>query len=282
MSGVGTRARALARSCHPVPTLAVTALGAGLGVLAGLPAARVVAVGAAVLAGQLSIGWGNDYLDADRDRASNRADKPVAAGEVGRRATGVAALVAVLAAVALSAVLGWPGFAAAMTVVVCGWAYNLGAKATALSWLPYAVAFGALPAVATGAASPPHLPPAWAMAAGALLGVAAHLANVLPDLGEDAATGVRGLPHRLGARATAVGGAVVLLAASVVILFGAGAQRDGGPGAWSWAGFAVAAVIGGTAAATAYRDPSSRRYFPAIIVVALLDLAFFAASGTRW
>src|SRR5665647_499792 len=30
---------------------------------------------------------------------------------------------------------------------------------------------------------------------------AAHLANVLPDLGDDVATGIRGLPHRIGARA---------------------------------------------------------------------------------
>src|SRR3712207_7375206 len=32
------------------------------------------------------------------------------------------------------------------------------------------------------------------------LGVGAHLLNVLPDLEDDAATGVRGLPHVLGPR----------------------------------------------------------------------------------
>jgi 4-hydroxybenzoate polyprenyltransferase len=164
-----------------------------------------------------------------------------------------------------------------MTVLACGWGYDVGLKATVASWLPYAVAFGTLPAVATLAASPPRWPPAWALAAGALLGVGAHFANVLPDLGEDAATGVRGLPHRLGARATAVGGAVLLLAASVVILFG----PAGSPGFRHWAGFCLAAVVGGAAAVTAVRDPSSRRYFQAIIVVALLDLVFFAVTGTR-
>jgi 4-hydroxybenzoate polyprenyltransferase len=57
--------------------------------------------------------------------------------------------------------------------------------------------------------------------AGALLGVGAHFVNVLPDLADDAATGVRGLPHRLGARWSPVVAAAVLVAASVVIVVGA-------------------------------------------------------------
>jgi 4-hydroxybenzoate polyprenyltransferase len=109
------------------------------------------------------------------------------------------------------------------------------------------------------------------------LGVAAHLANVLPDLREDAATGVRGLPHRLGAKRTALGGVAALLAASVVILLG----PPGAPGAMLWAGFGGAVVLGGAAGFAAYRDPSSRRYFPAVIVVALLDVVLFAGSGVR-
>jgi len=39
-----------------------------------------------------------------------------------------------------------------------------------------------------------------ALVAAALLGFAAHFANVLPVLRADAATGVRGLPQRLGPR----------------------------------------------------------------------------------
>ena len=39
-------------------------------------------VALAVLAGQLSVGWSNDYLDRERDRAAGRTDKPVAAGEL--------------------------------------------------------------------------------------------------------------------------------------------------------------------------------------------------------
>ncbi len=65
--------------------------------------------------------------------------------------------------------------------------------------MPYAVAFGCLPVFAVLADPGASMPPAWVPVAGALLGVGAHLVNVLPDLVDDeAATGVRGLPHRLG------------------------------------------------------------------------------------
>lgn len=273
--GLHTAAKALVLSCHPVPSAAVTGLSAGLSALAELSLARGLLVTASVLAGQLSIGWSNDYLDAERDREVHRADKPVAAGTVSPRAAGVAALVALLGAVVLSAALGWAGGGAAMLIVLCGWAYNLGLKATVLSWLPYAIAFGTLPAVATLSASPPRMAPGWAIAAGAAIGVAAHLANVLPDLGDDAATGVRGLPHRIGARATAFAGAAILLAASGAVLFGAGAD-----GQWPWVGFLLAGAIAIFAAATAWRDPSSKRFFLAIIFIAVLDLVFFALAGT--
>jgi 4-hydroxybenzoate polyprenyltransferase len=274
--------RALALSCHPIPSLAVTALSAGLSALADLSLTRAVLVVAAVLTGQLSIGWSNDYLDADRDRAVHRVDKPVAAGAVSPTAAGAAAIAALIATIAFSAALGWRGGVAALVIVVCGWAYNLGLKATALSWLPYAIAFGALPCVATLSAAGrgtegSRWAPIWAMVAGASIGVAAHLANVLPDLTADAATGVRGLPHRIGARATALGGAGILLLASAVILFGPPRRPD----AWRWAGFAVALVIAAVAATTAVRDPSSKRFFLATILIAVLDLAFFALSGTR-
>ena len=268
--------RALIRSCHPIPSVAVSSLSAGLAALAGLPLVTGVQLSAAVFTGQLSIGWSNDYLDAERDRDAHRADKPVAAGALAPRVAGIAALVALVLTLGLSAALGWPGGAAALVIVLCGWLYNLGLKATILSWLPYAIAFGMLPAAATLTATPPRWPPVWALTAGGLLGVAAHLANVLPDLQDDTATGVRGLPHRFGAKATALTGAVLLLAVSAVILFGPGGQ----PGPWRWAGFGIAVLVAGTAAASAYRDPSSRRFFLATILIAVLDLAFFALSGT--
>jgi 4-hydroxybenzoate polyprenyltransferase len=260
-------------------------MAAGLSALSGLSPGRGILMTTAVFTGQLSIGWSNDYLDAERDRAVGRSDKPVAAGAVAPRVAGIAAVTALILTLALSAALGWPGGAAALVIVACGWLYNLGLKATVLSWLPYAIAFGILPAVGTLSLSSPRWPAAWAVTAGALFGVAAHLANVLPDLSEDIVTGVRGLPHRLGAKATALAGAAILLAASAVILFGpygqTGAETSGQPQGWRWAGFLVTLVAAGTAAASAYRDGSSQRFFRAIMLVAVLDLVFFALSGTH-
>lgn len=270
-------ARALLLSCHPVPTLAVTAISAGLAALAGLTPARAALLVAAVLAGQLSIGWSNDAIDAARDRATERTDKPVASGAVSPRVVAVAAGIALGVAVVLSLLLGWLPGLAALTVVACGWLYNLGLKATALSFVPYAIAFGALPAVATLARPVPQWPAPWAVLAGALFGVAAHLANVLPDLDDDVETGVRGLPHRIGARATAVACSVLLGGAALVILFGT--AGGGGPAGWRWAVAAVALAVSAAGVLIGLRRPTSRALFLVVIAVAVGAIVLFAFSG---
>ncbi|MGZ6792345.1 MAG: UbiA family prenyltransferase, partial [Mycobacteriales bacterium] len=67
----------LVRACPPEPTAAVTALTA---LLASGVGASPWRVGAAFLSGQLSVGWSNDWVDAHRDLAVGRADKPVVQG----------------------------------------------------------------------------------------------------------------------------------------------------------------------------------------------------------
>ena len=277
MTGGSGPVRALVLSCHPVPTLAVTAISAGLAALAGLSLERGALLVLAVFVGQLSIGWSNDAIDAARDRATARTDKPVASGAVSTRAVGIAAAVALLAAVPLSLALGWRSGLAALTVVACGWLYNLGLKGTVLSFVPYAIAFGILPAVATLALPEPQWPAAWAMIAGALFGVSAHLANVLPDLDDDLETGVRGLPHRIGARATAVACPVLLGAASLVILIGG--AGPGGSATWRWAAAAALLVLVVVGVAVAARRPRSRALFLLVIVAAVIALGLFAVSG---
>jgi len=253
----------------------VTAISAGLAALAGLGPARGVLLVIAILACQLSIGWSKDSIDAARDRASERRDKPVARGAVTPRAVGIAAVVALVVCVIASLAMGWPAGLASIAVAASGWAYNLGLKATALSWLPYAVAFGILPAVATLAMPVPTWPASWAMISGALFGVSAHLANVLPDLTDDAATGVRGFPHRLGARACAVGCTATLIAASMVILFGSGAELT----VWRWVAAAVLALVAVAAVVIGLRRPTSRALFTLVITVAAADLVLFALAG---
>ena len=267
----GVKVPALLRACHPGPTVAVTTVATLLAVGAELDPLHVVLVGAAVLCGQLTIGWTNDVVDSERDRTVGRADKPVAAGEVTRRTTAVAAVTALVACVVLSAALGWRAALCHVVLLVgSGLAYDLGVKSTVWSWLPYAVAFGSLPAVPTLAQDPPVLPPWWMVAAGSLLGVGAHLVNVLPDLEDDAATGVRGLPHRLGAQVSRWAAAVVLLAASACLLV---APADAG-GAWRWLVLAVSAVLAAVVALGQGRTP-----FRAAMVMAVVDVALLVTVG---
>ena len=265
----------LARSCHPAPTVAVTVFAAVLAAVAGNSPPRCVLIAAAVLCGQLSIGWSNDRIDATRDRQVERSDKPIAVGEVGARTVDVAITLAVAGAVALSLALGWEAGLVHLGAVGCGWAYNLGLKATPFSWLPYAIAFGALPGVVT-LALPEHRGPApWIVAAGALLGIAANLTNALPDLAGDRATGVRGLPHRIGARPSLLAAVVLLVAATGCVAFG----PLGAPYVLSWVVFGIAIVAGAIGAWLFWARPESRMPFYAIIAVVALDVVLIIVTG---
>jgi 4-hydroxybenzoate polyprenyltransferase len=268
--GTGS-ALALLRASHPEPTVMVTALAVALTVSTGRDAAGVVAAGAAVLAGQLSVGWHNDWLDAGRDAASGRPDKPVAAGDISRRTVARCALTALTAAVPLSFASGWR----AGTAVLLAWAYNAQLKATAASFVPYAVAFPLLVAFVTLGGPAASWPPWWALAAAALLGCSAHLVNAVPDLADDLAAGLRGLPHMLG-RSRSVSATVVLLLAATVI-------ESFGPGRPGWG--AVAAMIGVAAVITAgiflARRPGSRWLFRAVLLAAAIDVAELVARGSR-
>ncbi|MEU4746906.1 UbiA family prenyltransferase, partial [Actinosynnema sp. NPDC023658] len=159
--------RGLAGACHPLPGLAVTAVAVILSAGVGLTAGRVALLGAAVFTGQLSIGWSNDWIDAARDRAVGREDKPVAAGLVPRPVIAAAASTALVATTVLSSLLGPAAAVALLIGVAAGWAYNLGLKATIWSGATYLVAFGALP-VAPYVASPGQpWPPWWVPVVGA-------------------------------------------------------------------------------------------------------------------
>ena len=208
-------ASGLVRASHPAPAVAVTAISVGLAVVWNRSPAGIAAVGAAILAGQLSVGWLNDYLDRDRDAASGRTDKPIPNGAVTARAVLVAFVVSAVAVVPLSFLSGLVPGVVHLLAVGSAWAYNAYLKGTVLSVLPYAVSFAAGPAfVVLGV---PATPPWWLLTAGALLGSGAHFANALPDLQADLATGIRGLPQRLGPRYSWAATVVLLLAAGAVL-----------------------------------------------------------------
>ncbi len=184
------------------------------------------------------------------------------------------ALGSAAAAVVLSLLLGVVPGLLLLVLVASGWAYNAGLKRTAVSVLPYVTGFGALPAGVVAAAPGTPAAPWWLVAAGAALGAAAHLANVAPDLEDDLATGVRGLPHRLGAPASAATGAIVLGAASLVLVVG----PAGPPTTTGWVGLALA-VPAVAAAALAGTARFRRLAFPAVMLLTVLDVVLLLAGG---
>ena len=249
----------------------MTALATALAVSAGL-GGRSVAVAAAFLSGQLSVGWSNDWVDADRDLAVHRPDKPVARGDLPVAVVRTAALCALVACVPLSLLMGtWAG-AAHLVAVASAWQYNAHLKGTALSWAPYAVSFGLVPTIVVLGLPGHPVAPWWANAGGALLGVGAHLANVLPDLEDDAATGVRGLPHRLGRGPTILLAGVALIGATAVLGLGPGYDVLG------LLAVAVAVAVFGGGLARA-RRPGSRAAFGATILIAVIDVGLLLLRG---
>ncbi|WP_246090242.1 UbiA family prenyltransferase [Nonomuraea deserti] len=271
--GPGRPAAGLVRACHPGPTAAVTALVTALAVATGRDAAGCLLAGAAVLTGQLSIGWCNDAIDAERDAAAGRAGKPVAGGTVSARAVMIAALVALACCVPLSLASGWRAGALHLAGVLAAWWYDFGLKATLLSWAPYAVGFGVLPAFVTLGLPGEPWPAWWAVLAAALLGVGAHLANVLPDIEGDLDTGVRGWPQRMGAPRVRLLVPVPLLAATCLLVLG----PEGAPGVAGWLAVAAASALAVTGLLLAAR--SSRVPFVTAVAVAAVDVILLVAGG---
>jgi 4-hydroxybenzoate polyprenyltransferase len=253
----------LAKACHPVPSAAVTTLTTVLAAAAGVRGTTLVLVAAAVLTGQLCVGWVNDLVDRDRDRAVGRRDKPLASDVLSPRAVAVSATAAGTACVPLSLSLGIAAGLCHLVAVGAALGYDVGLKRTIWSWLPYAVAFALLPVVVWLVSPQDGLPPTWLVLAGALLGVGAHGANVLPDYDRDRATGVLGLPQRVDPTVLRLGTATALLGALALLILG----PAGVPQPWEWIALGAGCVLVLVAAAG---PNEGRASFPAVIGIGAL------------
>ena len=268
--GKGVHPVALLAAAHFPPTVAVTTVVAVLAVAADRPLETGIFVTAAVFFGQLTIGWGNDLVDAGRDRQVGRTDKPLATGELSARLVIGCLVVAAVACVVLSFAAGWRSALVHLFVgVACGHAYNLWLKSTPVSWLPYAIAFGSLPWIVWLAGPDPGAPAWWMVLAASALGVAAHFLNALPDLADDTATGVRGLPQRIGAMASRVVATLLLVGASAVAVIGPGSVPP-----WAWVVLGVTVVLAEFALFGKGKIP-----FYAAIAIALIDVVLLAVRS---
>jgi 4-hydroxybenzoate polyprenyltransferase len=100
--------------------------------------------------------------------------------------------------------------------VSMGVAYNFYFKFNLFSWLPFALAFAALPSCVV--ISKGLNPPAWMWVGGAIFGSAAHFINVIKDMDQDRLSGIDGLPQRIG-KANSIVAAAVLIALGATSVF---------------------------------------------------------------
>ena len=208
----------LAKASHFGPTVLVTTLSLFFASLYWWEGpALVIAFG--VFLGQLVVGWSNDLIDYHDDLKHQRLKKPLVAGSI--TPSGLLAWLRIVLPLALLinlfGPLGFIGGGLSIFAIGCAVLYNFYFKFTVFSWLPYAIAFAALPSCM--ALSKGYLPPLWMWLGGALFGVAAHFLNVIKDMKEDHLSGIRGLPQRCGSKVSIVVAVVLILIAVALLVF---------------------------------------------------------------
>jgi 4-hydroxybenzoate polyprenyltransferase len=211
--------RALAKASHFGPTLIVTSISWFFAVYYWWEGpAFVIAFG--VFTGQLVVGWSNDLYDYADDLKHNRLNKPLVAGDISTNylIKWLRFMVPFSFVANLLGPLGFKGGLVYMFGISMGVAYNFYFKFNIFSWLPFALAFAALPSCI--AISKDITPPVWMWLGGALLGSAAHFINVIKDIDQDRASGIGGAPQRIGKRNSIVVAALLIaLGAAVLFIF---------------------------------------------------------------
>ncbi len=193
------KVRGLLKASHFGPTLIVTSISWFFAAHYWWEGpAYLIAFG--VFTGQLVVGWSNDLYDYADDLKHNRQKKPLVADVItpGYLMKWLRFMVPFSFTANLLGPLGFKGGLVYMFGISMGVAYNFYFKYNVFSWLPYALAFAALPSCI--AISKDITPPVWMWLGGAIFGSAAHFINVIKDINQDRLSGIGGLPQRIGKR----------------------------------------------------------------------------------
>jgi len=206
------------RAAHFGPTLIVTTT-TFLLALSQYSIIEALRVAIAIFAGQLVIGWSNDFIDAPLDIAAQRTKKPIVGKEIDPDQLRKSIVFALIAALLLSLLspLGLIGTLIHFLGLLSATLYNLKLKSTILSPVPYIVSFGALPWAIYLPTE--NKPPLWLFIDFMLISVAFHFFNVLKDFQWDINQGVLGLPQRLGKKASLVISILLVGSAVMVLIF---------------------------------------------------------------
>jgi 4-hydroxybenzoate polyprenyltransferase len=189
-------------AAHPFPLTMVLVLTALVGVSSahGEPhPGHLALLLVAMFGSQLAIGWSNDYLDRTTD-AVFQPSKPIPSGLLSASQMPGAIVAALGVSAVCVVVLGLTPLLWLLAGTACGLAYNFGLKDTWLSAAPFIVALAVLPAFVCSSLDVFRDEFLWVYVFGAPLALAAHIANTLPDIETDSASGRRGLAVRLGRR----------------------------------------------------------------------------------
>ena len=242
---------ALVRLVHPFPSILDGLVVAGVALVAGGgPAGSGGVLGTAVRLGlsmtllQFAIGALNDIVDAPAD-AGRVPPKPIPGGLVGKRQASAAAVAAVLVGLALAAPSGPGLLVVAVVGLAIGAGYDLVAKGTPWSWLPFAVGIPLLP-VYGWYGSTGTLPPFFAvlLPIAILAGAGLAIANARADLETDTAAGTTSVATMLGQqRSWLVEAGLMAAAITVGVVSLAARGFSGGP--WALVGAGIAIVAGG-------------------------------------
>ena len=213
-----TRGYVFLRAAHFGPTVIVSTI-TFLLALSQYSLIDSLRVTIAIFAGQLVVGWSNDFIDAPLDIAAQRTKKPIVSQEINPEQLKKSILVALVAALLLSlfSPLGLTGTLIHFLGILSATIYNFKLKPTILSPLPFIVSFGALPwAIYLPAGN--H-PPLWLFIDFMLIAVAFHFFNVLKDFQWDVDQGVLGLPQRLGRNVSLIISISLTVLAVMVFIF---------------------------------------------------------------
>jgi 4-hydroxybenzoate polyprenyltransferase len=208
------------RILHPFPSFLVAALTVALALFADPHAGRLVYVqlGLGMLLFQFAIGLTNDIVDIDSDR-QEKPWKPLARGAIPRERAVLLAAGCAGAGLLLTVSLPLVAWLLGVAGLFCGLAYDAYFKRTPLSWLPYSLAFPLIPAWVFASLKAWDALLWWVFPLGAVLGLALHLANQVPDIEGDRRAGVVGSAQRLGGRRSrAASIALFGIVASVVVV----------------------------------------------------------------
>ena len=216
LNSVLARGYVFLRAAHFGPTVIVTTASFLLS-LSQYSIIDSLRVAIAIFAGQLVVGWSNDFIDAPLDIAAHRTKKPIVSKEINPEQLKGSIVYALVAAVLLSlfSPLGLTGTLIHFLGILSATFYNFKLKPTILSPIPYIVSFGALPwAIYLPAGN--H-PPLWLYLDFMLIAVAFHFFNVLKDFQWDIKQGIMGIPQRLGRNVSLI--ISISLVCSAVLVF---------------------------------------------------------------